>query len=37
MRAEMVNVVAAIEKSLGLLAKRLDYDTRPIGWKNLTP
>jgi peptide chain release factor 2 len=27
MRAEMVNVVAAIEKSLGLLAKRLDYDT----------
>ena len=29
MRAEMVNVVAAIEKSLGLLAKRLDYDTAP--------
>ena len=27
MRAEMVNVVAAIEKSLGLLAKRLEYDT----------
>ena len=27
MRAEMVNVVAAIEKSLGLLAKRLDYET----------
>jgi peptide chain release factor 2 len=27
MRAEMVNIVAAIEKSLGLLAKRLDYDT----------
>jgi len=27
MRAEMVNVVAAIEKSLGLLAKRLDYDS----------
>jgi len=29
MRAEMVNVVAAIEKSLGLLSKRLDYDTAP--------
>ncbi|MDB2507423.1 peptide chain release factor 2 [Planktomarina temperata] len=29
MRAEMVNVVATIEKSLGLLAKRLDYDTAP--------
>ena len=29
MRAEIVNVVAAIEKSLGLLAKRLDYDTAP--------
>ena len=29
MRAEMVNVVAAIEKSLGLLAKRLDYETAP--------
>ena len=29
MRAEMVNIVAAIEKSLGLLAKRLDYDTAP--------
>ena len=29
MRADMVNVVAAIEKSLGLLAKRLDYDTAP--------
>ena len=29
MRAEMVNVVAAIEKSLGLLAKRLDYDSAP--------
>jgi peptide chain release factor 2 len=29
MRAEMVNVVAAIDKSLGLLAKRLDYDTAP--------
>ncbi|WP_347826434.1 peptide chain release factor 2 [uncultured Planktomarina sp.] len=29
MRAEMVNVVAAIEKSLVLLAKRLDYDTAP--------
>ncbi|MDB2521593.1 peptide chain release factor 2 [Planktomarina temperata] len=29
MRAEMVNVVVAIEKSLGLLAKRLDYDTAP--------
>ena len=29
MRAEMVNVVAAIEKSLGLLAKRLDYATAP--------
>ncbi|MDB2454444.1 peptide chain release factor 2 [Planktomarina temperata] len=29
MRAEMVNVVAAIEKSLGLLAKRLDYDNAP--------
>ncbi|MDO7734949.1 MAG: peptide chain release factor 2 [Planktomarina temperata] len=29
MRAEMVDVVAAIEKSLGLLAKRLDYDTAP--------
>jgi len=29
MRAEMVNVVAAIEKSLGLLVKRLDYDTAP--------
>lgn len=27
MRAEIVNVVAAIEKSLGLLAKRLDYDS----------
>ena len=27
MRAEMVKVVAAIEKSLGLLAKRLDYET----------
>ena len=27
MRAEMVNVVAASEKSLGLLAKRLEYDT----------
>ena len=27
MRAEMVNIVAAIEKSLGLLAKRLEYDT----------
>ena len=27
MRAEMVNVVAAIEKSFGLLAKRLEYDT----------
>jgi peptide chain release factor 2 len=29
MRAEMVNVVAAIDKSLGLLAKRLDYETAP--------
>jgi len=29
MRAEMVNVVAAIDKSLGLLAKRLDYATAP--------
>ncbi|MDC0345091.1 peptide chain release factor 2 [Planktomarina sp.] len=29
MRAEMVNVVATIEKSLGLLAKRLDYDSAP--------
>ena len=29
MRAEIVNVVAAIEKSLGLLAKRLDYDSAP--------
>ena len=29
MRAEMVNVVATIEKSLELLAKRLDYDTAP--------
>ncbi|MDP4063207.1 Peptide chain release factor RF2 [Rhodobacteraceae bacterium IMCC1933] len=29
MRAEMVNVVETIEKSLGLLAKRLDYDTAP--------
>ena len=29
MRAEMVNVVAAIDKSLGLLAKRLDYETEP--------
>ena len=27
MRAEMVNIVATIEKSLGLLAKRLEYDT----------
>jgi len=27
MRAEMVNIVAAIEKSLGLLAKCLEYDT----------
>ena len=29
MRAEMTNVMGAIEKSLGLLAKRLDYDTAP--------
>ena len=29
MRAEMTNVVGAIEKSLGLLAKRLDYETAP--------
>ena len=29
MRAEMINVVAAIDKSLGLLAKRLDYETAP--------
>ena len=27
MRAEMTNVMGAIEKSLGLLAKRLDYET----------
>ena len=29
MRAEMTNVVGAIEKSLALLAKRLDYETAP--------
>ena len=29
MRAEMTNVVGAIEKSLVLLAKRLDYETAP--------
>ena len=29
MRAEMTNVMGAIEKSLGLLAKRLDYETAP--------
>ena len=29
MRAEMTNVVGAIEKSLTLLAKRLDYETAP--------
>ena len=29
MRAEMINVVGAIEKSLALLAKRLDYETAP--------
>jgi peptide chain release factor 2 len=27
MRAEMINVIGAIENSLGLLAKRLDYET----------
>jgi len=27
MRAEMINVMGAIENSLGLLAKRLDYET----------
>ena len=29
MRAEMTNVVGAIEKSLALLARRLDYETAP--------
>ena len=29
MRAEMTNVVGAIEKSLALFAKRLDYETAP--------
>jgi peptide chain release factor 2 len=29
MRAEMTNVAGAIEKSLALLAKRLDYETAP--------
>ena len=29
MRAEMTNVAGAIEKSLSLLAKRLDYETAP--------
>ena len=29
MRAEMTNVVGAIDKSLALLAKRLDYETAP--------
>ena len=29
MRAEMTNVVGTIEKSLALLAKRLDYETAP--------
>ncbi|KCV83371.1 peptide chain release factor 2 [Actibacterium atlanticum] len=29
MRAEMQNIVAEIEKSLGLLAQRMDYETAP--------
>ena len=35
MRAEMTNVVGAIEKSLGLLAKRLDYETAPYRLEEL--
>ena len=37
MRAETQANVEAIEKTLKLLAQRMDWETAPTGWKSLTP